>query len=132
MRWPRFLLFNAAGGIVWAALLRPGRLLPRFYIDPLVGPVGIVFLVLAVLLIIAGIVLLRCNEQRLGRGGTGLARPTRKSSLSREGNVQSKAITSLLPSMRPGMQCEATGRERCHLLAADFPRYSRYTERCDP
>ena len=65
MRWSRFLLFNAAGGIVWATLYGLGGYFLGDNIHRLVGPVGIVFLVLAVLLIIAGIVIVRRNEKRL-------------------------------------------------------------------
>ena len=65
MRWPRFLFFNAAGGIVWATLYGLGGYFLGDNIHRLVGPGGIVLLVLAVLLIIAGIVLVRRNEQRL-------------------------------------------------------------------
>ena len=65
MHWPRFLLFNAAGGIIWATLYGLGGYFLGDNIHRLVGPVGIVFLVLAVLLILAGIVLARRNEQRL-------------------------------------------------------------------
>jgi membrane protein DedA with SNARE-associated domain len=65
MRWPRFLLFNAAGGIVWATLYGLGGYFLGEDIHRLVGPLGIVLLVLAVLLIIAGIVIVRRNEQRL-------------------------------------------------------------------
>jgi membrane protein DedA with SNARE-associated domain len=65
MRWPRFLLFNAAGAIVWATLYGLGGYFLGDNIHRLVGPVGIVFLVLAVLLIIAGIVIVRRNEERL-------------------------------------------------------------------
>ncbi len=65
LRWPRFLLFNAAGGIVWATLYGLGGYFLGDNIHRLVGPVGIVFLVLAVLLIIAGIVIVRRNEERL-------------------------------------------------------------------
>jgi membrane protein DedA with SNARE-associated domain len=65
MRWPRFLLFNAAGGIVWATLYGLGGYFLGDNIHRLVGPVGIVFLVLAVLLILVGIVVVRRNEQRL-------------------------------------------------------------------
>jgi membrane protein DedA with SNARE-associated domain len=63
--WPRFLLFNAAGAIVWATLYGLGGYFLGDNIHRLVGPVGIVFLVLAVLLIIAGIVIVRRNEERL-------------------------------------------------------------------
>jgi membrane protein DedA with SNARE-associated domain len=65
MAWPRFLVFNAAGAIVWATLYGLGGYFLGDNIHRLVGPLGIVFLVLAVLLIIAGIVLVRRNEQRL-------------------------------------------------------------------
>jgi membrane protein DedA with SNARE-associated domain len=65
MRWSRFLLFNAAGGIVWATLYGLGGYFLGDNIHRLVGPLGIVLLVLAVFLIIAGIVIVRRNEQRL-------------------------------------------------------------------
>lgn len=65
MRWPRFLLFNAAGGIVWATLYGLGGYFLGDNIHRLVGPVGIVLFVLAVLFIIAGIVIVRRNEERL-------------------------------------------------------------------
>ena len=65
MRWPRFLLFNAAGGIVWATLYGLGGFFLGDTIHRLVELVGIVLLVLAVLLILAGIVIVRRNEQRL-------------------------------------------------------------------
>jgi len=64
MRWPRFLLFNTAGGIVWATLYGLGGYFLGDNIHRLVGQVGVVFLVLAVFLIIAGIVLVRRNEER--------------------------------------------------------------------
>jgi membrane protein DedA with SNARE-associated domain len=65
MAWPRFLLFNAAGAIVWATLYGLGGYFLGDNIHRLVGPVGIVFLVLSVLLLIAGIVFVHRNEQRL-------------------------------------------------------------------
>ena len=65
MRWPRFLFFNAAGGIVWATLYGVGGYFLGDNIHRVTGPIGIVLLVLAVLLILAGIVIVRRNEQRL-------------------------------------------------------------------
>ncbi len=65
MRWPRFLLFNALGGIGWATLYGLGGYLLGDNFHRLAGPVGIVTLVLAGLLIIAGIVIVRRNERRL-------------------------------------------------------------------
>ncbi len=65
MRWPRFLVFNATGGIVWATLYGLGGYYLGDNIHRLVGPVGTVLLVLAVLLMLAGIVIVRRQEQRL-------------------------------------------------------------------
>src|SRR5216683_935049 len=65
MRWPRFLFFNAAGGIVWATLYGLGGYLLGDNVHRLTGPVGTVALVLAVLVIIAFLVFLRRNEHRL-------------------------------------------------------------------
>ena len=65
IRWPRFLFCNAAGGLVWGPLYGLGGFFLGDNIHRLVGPVGIVFLVLAVLLIVVGIVLVRGNETRL-------------------------------------------------------------------
>ena len=65
MPWPRFLLFNAAGGIDWATFYGLGGYLLGDNIHRLVGPLGIVLLVLAVLLIIVGLIVVRRNESRL-------------------------------------------------------------------
>ncbi|HUZ62606.1 MAG TPA: DedA family protein [Acetobacteraceae bacterium] len=59
MPWPRFLLFNAAGGIVWAGLYGGGAYLLGHQIDRIAGPVGLVLAVAAVLVIIVAIVLAR-------------------------------------------------------------------------
>ncbi len=65
MRWQRFLLFNALGGIVWATLFGLGGYLLGDNVHRLTGPVGIILVVLAVLVIIAFLVFLRRNEHRL-------------------------------------------------------------------
>jgi membrane protein DedA with SNARE-associated domain len=65
MPWPRFLFFNAAGGIVWATLYGLGGYLLGNNVHRLTGPIGAVALVLAVLIIIAFLVFLRRNEHRL-------------------------------------------------------------------
>jgi hypothetical protein len=59
------LLFNAAGGIVWATLYGLGGYFLGDNIHRLTGPIGPITLVLAVLFILAGIVIVRRNEQRL-------------------------------------------------------------------
>ena len=65
MMWPRFLLFNALGGSVWAILIGVGGYLLGDNIHRLTGPVAIISIVLAALVIILFLVFVRHNEQRL-------------------------------------------------------------------
>src|SRR6266852_1446309 len=65
MHWGRFLLFNALGGISWATIYGLGGYLLGDNINRLTGPVGIIFIVLAVLIIIAFVVFVWRNERRL-------------------------------------------------------------------
>ncbi len=65
MRWPRFLLFNALGGIMWATLYGLAGYFLGDNVHRLTGPVGIVAIVLAVVIIIAFLLFLRRNEHRL-------------------------------------------------------------------
>jgi membrane protein DedA with SNARE-associated domain len=65
MPWDRFLLFNAAGGILWATLYGCGGYVLGDNIYRLTGPVGVATVVLAVLAIIASVIVLRRNEARL-------------------------------------------------------------------
>lgn len=65
MRWDRFLLFNALGGSVWATVYGLGGYFLGDNVHRLTGPVGIVTIVLAVCIIIAFLLFLRRNEQRL-------------------------------------------------------------------
>ncbi len=65
MTWPRFLLFNAAGGIVWSGLYGGGAYVFGSRIKHLLGPVGIGLGVLAVALAIVGLVFVRRHEEQL-------------------------------------------------------------------
>ncbi len=65
MPWPRFLLFNALGGISWATIYGLGGYLLGDNVHRLAGPVGIIFIVLAALIIIAFVVFVWRNERRL-------------------------------------------------------------------
>lgn len=65
MRWPDFLLFNALGGITWATLIGLGGYYLGDAMHRLKGPVAITTCVLAVLIMIAFLVFVRRNEQRL-------------------------------------------------------------------
>src|SRR5712691_475635 len=65
MPWPRFLLFNALGGIVWATVYGLGGYFLGDNIHRLTGPVGIVAIVLAGCIIIWFLLFLRRNEHRL-------------------------------------------------------------------
>jgi membrane protein DedA with SNARE-associated domain len=63
--WPRFLVFNAAGGIVWASAYGFGAYLLGKAIHLLIGPIGIVLGGLALLVIIAAGIFIRRPEKRL-------------------------------------------------------------------
>jgi membrane protein DedA with SNARE-associated domain len=65
MEWRRFLAYNAAGGLTWAALFGLGGYVFGANIHRIAGPVGIVFLVIAAALVVCGVVYLRRNESRL-------------------------------------------------------------------
>ena len=65
MQWERFLLFNAAGGTVWA--MAYGLAAYRFgqAITQLAEPIGIAMLATAIALLVAGVRFLRKHEDRL-------------------------------------------------------------------
>ena len=65
MKWDRFLVFNAAGGILWATLFGVGGYVLGDNIHRIVGPVGVAAVVIAAVLLIAGFIFLRRNEKRL-------------------------------------------------------------------
>src|SRR5579872_5711615 len=65
MPWPRFLLFNALGGIVWATFYGLGGYFLGNNIHRFTGPVGIITIVLATLIIIAFLLFLRRHEHLL-------------------------------------------------------------------
>ncbi len=65
MPWPSFLLFNALGGITWATVYGLGGYFLGENIHRLAGPVGTITIVLATLIIIASLVLVWRNEQKL-------------------------------------------------------------------
>jgi membrane protein DedA with SNARE-associated domain len=65
MSWPRFLLFNALGAIVWSSAYGFGAYFLGKGIHRLIGPAGIVLGIIALIAIIAGVIFLRRNEKRL-------------------------------------------------------------------
>jgi membrane protein DedA with SNARE-associated domain len=65
MPWWRFLVFNAAGGIVWATLIGTGAYVLGTQIHNLTRTAAIVGGVFAVIAIVAFLLFLRRNEERL-------------------------------------------------------------------
>ncbi len=65
MPWPEFLVFNAAGGIVWATLYGTGGYILGRNVERIAGPFGTVTVVLAAIVLIAFFIFLRRNERRL-------------------------------------------------------------------
>ena len=65
MPWPRFLFFNASGGIVWATVFGVGAYMFGNVLHRLTGPLAIVFAILGAAAALTGFVLARRHEQRL-------------------------------------------------------------------
>jgi membrane protein DedA with SNARE-associated domain len=75
MPWWRFLVFNAAGGVVWASVFGVGAYALGTQINNLSRTSGIVFGILAGLAIVASFVFLRRNEARLMAEAAALPEP---------------------------------------------------------
>lgn len=65
MPWPRFLIFNAAGGIMWATIFGLGGYILGNSVHRLAGPFGAVAAVLAAIVIVVSLIVVRRNEKRL-------------------------------------------------------------------
>lgn len=65
MSWDRFLFFNAAGGILWAAAFGLLGYILGNHVSRVQGPVRVVSIVLALAFAAAFVVFLRRNESRL-------------------------------------------------------------------
>ena len=65
MQWLRFLVYNAAGGIIWATIYGLGGYFLGSNVHLFTGPIGIITIVLAALILIVFFFLLRHNEKRL-------------------------------------------------------------------
>jgi membrane protein DedA with SNARE-associated domain len=65
MRWPRFLMFNAAGGFVWASLYGFGAYQFGALITRLAKPVGVACLVLAAAGVAGSVLFIRRHEEQL-------------------------------------------------------------------
>ncbi|MGY2052905.1 DedA family protein [Methylobacterium sp. JK268] len=67
MPWPRFLVFNAAGGILWASVFGVGGYVFGTRIEAVSGPVGLALLAAAIGLGLWLVVTVRRNEAQLLR-----------------------------------------------------------------
>ncbi len=65
MTWPRFLVFNVAGGVIWASAYGAGAYLLGEQVHHVLGPAGVGLFAAAVALMVGGFVFLRCHEKRL-------------------------------------------------------------------
>ncbi|HEY7792349.1 MAG TPA: DedA family protein [Vicinamibacterales bacterium] len=65
MQWMRFLLFNAAGGTVWAFGYGFAAYFFGQQIVHLIGPIGIAIGVAAAVIVVAAVLFVRRNEHRL-------------------------------------------------------------------
>lgn len=67
MRWPRFLVMNALGGLCWASLFGVGAYLFGVEMKRLAGPIGVLLLILALAVVGAGVLFFRRHEKELER-----------------------------------------------------------------
>jgi len=67
MRWPRFLLFNGLGGIIWSTIYGVAAFLVGRRLLQLSGPVDAILAIVGVAVIATVTVVLRRNEARLQR-----------------------------------------------------------------
>jgi membrane protein DedA with SNARE-associated domain len=65
MSWPRFLVFNAAGGVVWASAYGLGAYAAGTTINRLSGPVDAALAVIAAVVIVVLVVVVRRKEDDL-------------------------------------------------------------------
>jgi len=66
MAWRRFLVFNAAGGILWAALYAFGSYAAGAVFKRVSTPIDIAFGIVAVIVVVVGVVVLRRRAAALG------------------------------------------------------------------
>ncbi len=64
MSWPRFLIYNFAGAVVWASVYGLGAYEFGHHIHHLAGPAGIAVGVVALLLVVAAFLVLRRHENQ--------------------------------------------------------------------
>ncbi len=65
MPWWRFLIFNAAGGIIWASIFGIGAYYLGHEIERLGRPIGVAIAVVAVIIVVAAVIIVRRSESRL-------------------------------------------------------------------
>ena len=65
MRWRRFLVFNAAGGILWATIVGVGFYYFASELKALRPPFDIAIGIVAILALVGGLVVLRRKEKQL-------------------------------------------------------------------
>ena len=65
MPWPHFLVMNALGGICWASLFGFGAYALGEEIEHVAGPIGLAFLAVAIVLMVAAVVYFKRHEKEL-------------------------------------------------------------------
>lgn len=65
MGWSRFLVFNAAGGVVWASIYGGGGYLLGTAIERVAGPIGIAFAIIVLVGAVVGFFIIRKAEAGL-------------------------------------------------------------------
>lgn len=65
MSWPRFLVFNVSGAIIWASLFGVGAYMFGSAIDRIAGPAGIALLAVGAVAVVAGLWFAHHHHKRI-------------------------------------------------------------------
>ena len=79
MRWLYFLIMNALGGICWAVLFGGGAYLFGETIRQVAGPIGLLLLMAAIGLAVAGVIFFRRHEKELEEQASSALQASRSS-----------------------------------------------------
>jgi membrane protein DedA with SNARE-associated domain len=79
MRWLYFLIMNALGGICWAVLFGGGAYLFGETIRQVAGPIGLLLLMAAIGLAVAGAIFFRRHEKELEERASSALQASRSS-----------------------------------------------------
>ncbi len=106
MSWPRFVLFNAAGGILWATLYGSAAFYLGTKIETFTRPVGLTLLVIGLMAIIVSLWFIRRHEAELEiKAERTIPGPVKRKRPSRRARARSNSTDPLLARILSLRRC---------------------------